>query len=214
MASDQPPAGPSGPLDLPKIQFFLKNQHHIQTWAEIANIVWPAVQEVIQDLARSLESRQTVVEREVLVGRSISTEPPTGPVLHWASWDVSSLETPDVGIAIGWDKPVDPAGDWPGAKAPYVGILTAHGTMAGQQIKEQLKGAIASGHLPLIGLDGRRYQKGYHWSVYRELPADRSWWTDVDRWREWLMAELLSEWDLHASAVDAAVSAVRATGTT
>ena len=188
------------PLD-DRLRFFLEHQRQILKWAALAAPVQEAVDGLLRDLRIDLTDDPGVAQLDIRVGTQVSGETATGPVLYRPAWCIGADDVPDVGIAMGWDGRVDPAGLSPRTTMPYVGVLTAHQTNRGRSIETRLR-ATSAARLS----EAPKFRVGAHWVVFRPLTPSRDWWRDIPTWRKGLIDELLATWTRWAELVDAAVS--------
>lgn len=201
---------PWTPLDDPQLQFFLEHQEQIFEWAELA----PKVHEAVGEALRTIGLDVSVDQRVTALGNTISDrvhgESTTGPVLFRESWRISNDVDPDVGIALGWDGRVDPAGIWPRATPPYTGILTSHHSEEGRAIESSLRQLSTSDLGGGSGSPHPRVRGGSYWIVYRPIRSETDWWRDVAGWRRQLVDQLVVDWGLWAEQVERAVQTVPA----
>ena len=188
------------PLD-DRLRFFLEQQKQIQEWAALAVEVQEAVDGLLRDLRVDLTADPRVGDLDIRVGTHVNSETATGPVLYRPAWCFDAEGVPDVGIAMGWDGKVDPAGLSLRTTMPYVGVVTAHQTNPGRSIEARLRAGSAArlNETP-------KYKVGSHWVVFRLLTPNRDWWRDVPTWRKGLVDELLAAGTRWAGLVDEAVS--------
>lgn len=205
MSEGETPIGePSTALDDERLRFFLEHQEQIREWASLAVEVQNAVDSLLRDLRFDLFDDPRIEALGIRVASSVSGETPTGPVLYRPAWSVDADATPDVGIAMGWDGRVDPAGVWPKTNRPYVGVLCSHQTEPGKAIEARLR-LVAAGRLS----GEPRFRTGSHWVVYRLVTSSKDWWENLPKWRQGLVEELLATWRRWAELVDDAVAGGR-----
>lgn len=205
MADSELPAGePSTALDDARLRFFLEHQEQIREWAALATEVQEAVEGLLRELRVDLLDDPRLAELGIRIATNVSGEFPTGPVLYRPAWSSGVDEYPDVGIAMGWDGRVDPAGVWPKSSRPYLGVLASHQTDRGRAIETRLR-TVAPGHIN----DEPRFLKGSHWIVYRPFTSNRDWWRDIPAWRTWLTDQLVATWTRWAPLVDDAIAGDR-----
>jgi hypothetical protein len=197
---------PSSALEDPRIQFFLKNQDQIREWAALATELFDAVELTLRELRLDLANDDRVRSLDIRVGERVNGETATGPVLYREGWCLASPGIPDVGVAIGWDGRVDPAGMWPRSAFPYLGVSTAHGTEAGLGIESRLRAAINATFVESSGQAGPSFKKGSHWIVFRFVKSDPTWWQDIPAWRTWMSGQLIETWERWAPEIDSAIS--------
>jgi len=196
-----PTGEPSTALDDERLRFFLEHQDQIRIWAALAAEVQDAVGGLLRELRVDLIADPRVDQLGIRVGSRVSGETPTGPVIYRPTWCKDDEAVPDVGIAMGWDGRVDPAGVWPKTNLPYVGVLCSHQTNAGRAIETRLRMETAS------RLDEEpKFRNGSHWVVYRPIKSSKDWWRDIAKWRAGLLDELLASWTRWSAVVDEAVS--------
>ena len=188
------------PLD-DRLRFFLEHQQQILEWAALAAPVQEAVDGLLRELRVDLTDDPRVGQLDIRVGTHVSGETATGPVLYRPAWCIDAADVPDVGIAIGWDGRVDPAGLSPRTTMPYVGVVTAHQTNPGRSIETRLR-ATSVARLA----EAPKFRVGSHWVVFRPLMPNRDWWRDIPAWRKGLVDELFGTWTRWAQLVDDAVS--------
>ena len=195
---------PSIALGDARLQFFLEHQELIRDWAALAAVAQGAADEQLRELRGDLMNDNRVVELGIRVAPGMKGDVVTGSVLHRPAWCVDAEGVPDVGITLGWDSKVDPAGVWPKTSVPYIGVLCSRQTNPGRAIEARLRATTAS-HLN----DKPKYQKGSVHVVYRYLNPDKDWWQDIPKWRQGLVDELLAAWTRWAELVDDAVAGER-----
>jgi hypothetical protein len=199
--SETPMSEPSMALD-DRLLFFLKHQDQIRVWASLAEEVQDEAADLLKELGSSIVDDPRVNQLGIFIAPQVSGGPATGPVLYRPTWCIEAEGVPDVGIAIGWDRRVDPAGVWPRTSLPYVGVLCSHLTNPGKAIDARLR-ARTPGH---VG-DEPKFQKGSYWVVFRGIPPNKNWWLDISNWQQGLVDDLLATWARWAPLVDEAVAA-------
>ena len=193
---------PTSPLEDPRIQFFLENEEQILEWAALAPEVFDAVESTLRLLSIDLREQ---ADQDVRLGEEVRLETFRAPTMFRNQWCQTGPGIPDVGIGIGWDNRVDPAGIWRPSSLPYFGIRTARSTNAGQAIEEALRTQYRATPA-LLNRDGVNYKRGSYWTVYRFSKSMPGWWQDVPAWRQAMANELLATWSHWESIVSDVVS--------
>ncbi|HEY3334674.1 MAG TPA: hypothetical protein VGK16_05490 [Candidatus Limnocylindrales bacterium] len=198
---------PASALDDPRLLFFLEHEVQLRDWAALSSEVFDAVEQTLQRLGLEIAADPRVAGQDVRVGEQVKGETFRAPVLYRDAWCRTAPGIPDVGIALGWDGKVDPAGLWKGASLPYVGVRTAHQTDAGTAIEAAFR-ARYKADPAVLTRDGATYRKGAYWPVYRHIKSPDAWWTDIPAWRLMIAGALVDAWGHWAVLVDDAVAAL------
>lgn len=188
------------------VRFFLEHQREIAEWAQLAKEAQKATAAELQRVGRDLLIHERVASGEILVGDQVIGEAMTGPVLYRASWMANPV-APDVGVALGWDGPVDPACVWPNTSRPYTGVLTSHFTPTGKQIEEVLRRHPDTDYGGGSGSPRPRVRAGTYWVVYRPVESPPDWWKDRNAWRAEWVERLIDDWDRWSPIIDRAADA-------
>ena len=198
-----PASEPSTALD-DRLRFFLEHQEQIQEWASLAEEVQDEAANLLVELNSTLVKDPRVEQLGISIAARVSGERSTGPVLHLPTWCIEAEGVPDVGVAMGWDRRVDPAGVWPRTALPYVGVLCSHMTNPGKAIDARLRATTPGS----AGVEPK-FQKGSYWVVYRATRPNKEWWRDIPKWQQGLVDELFMTWRRWVDRVDEAVMAER-----
>jgi hypothetical protein len=192
---------PSTMLDDPRLQFFLEHEEQIRDWAALAPEVFDATEAILRELGPEIHQDPRIAAQAIRVGDEVKGDSFRAPVLFREGWCRTTAGVPDVGIGIGWDGRVDPAGVWRPSTLPYFGVRTAHQTDAGLAIEEQLRSQykLNSGALTRAGV---LYKKGSYWVVYRHTRSTPTWWQDIRAWRHAMASELINTWEHWAAVID------------
>jgi hypothetical protein len=201
--SETPASEPSTALD-DRLRFFLEHQEQIRVWASLAEEVQSEAADLLRELGSSLADDPRVEQLGIHIALQVNGEPTTGPVLCRQTWCIAADGAPDVGIAPGWDRRLDPAGVWPKTALPYVGVLCSHLTSPGKAIDARLR-AMAPGRAG----EEPKFQKGAYWVVFRGIPPNKDWWRDIPKWRQGLVDQMLETWARWAPLIDDVVAAER-----
>lgn len=194
----------TSPLDDDRLQFFLKNHELIRTWAALADEVSTAVDEELRHLGGDVQVAATVAGLDLAVAERVAGESFRAPMLHRPTWRSPDADGPDIAVGIGWDgRRVFPTGGWPGVSLPYVGVVASHDTDRGRRIEDAVR-PLAIREL----VDPRSYRKGSHWIAYRFLKCDDDWYSDLVRWRAWVVDEMIRAWRDCAPVIDRGLSSL------
>lgn len=195
----------TGELD-ERLLFFLENIDYLRTWAALDIEVSAMVVEQLESLGGDIQTGVVGIAPDVIVKDHLEGAP---IALYRPAWTSPDGGDPDIAIRLGWDSAkVLPAGSWPRATRPYVGVKASRLTDRSRHI-EKLVTPLAHQRLTKASGHAGKYLKGIEWVVYQYLVARDDWYRDISAWRSSVVKQVIDAWTDCAPLVDEAVSGVQ-----
>lgn len=174
-ANDLPPAGGRGhELFTERVIFYLHHRAQIEQWARLQYEAAPAVSRFLDSLREEVQERSgpwNVWSGLLRKYRCLMASPLVG------SHDVR----PSAGVALGWHSSVPATPEVAAETCPFVGVYADATSDVHGQVVAALEARDAH--------DGGHSMESSRWWPRFEYVTDESvWWTDLDRYREKLLA--------------------------